>query len=126
MSRARNYFAWQSRLAGRDLGRRVLEVGCGLGNLTGTLLDREAVIAVDVEPACVERLLQRYPGRKNLHAFVADAAGAGLSRAAAFRPDSCVCLNVLEHIADDRASLEAMSAVLPGGGVVVVLVPAFP
>ena len=38
MSRAENYFAWQSRLVARELGRRVVEVGCGLGNFTGMLL----------------------------------------------------------------------------------------
>ena len=49
MSRARNYFAWQNRLVRKELGHRVLEVGCGVGNFTGTILEREAVIAVDVE-----------------------------------------------------------------------------
>ena len=49
MSKAKNYFAWQYRLIHKELGSRVLEVGCGVGNFTGTLLDREAVIAVDVE-----------------------------------------------------------------------------
>ena len=31
MTRAKNYFAWQSRLVTRELGRRIVEVGCGLG-----------------------------------------------------------------------------------------------
>jgi hypothetical protein len=42
-----------------------------------------------------------------------------------FRPDSFVCLNVLEHIADDRTALVTMTAMLPPGGVIVLLVPAF-
>jgi len=45
---------------------------------------------------------------------------------AGFAADSCVCLNVLEHIADDVAALRAMSSVLIPGGVIVLLVPAFP
>ena len=44
---------------------------------------------------------------------------------ARFRPDSVVCLNVLEHIADDRAALGAMSEIVVPGGVIVLLVPAF-
>jgi hypothetical protein len=32
-------------------------------------LDREAVIVVDVEPVCVDRLRRRYPDQPNLHAF---------------------------------------------------------
>lgn len=126
MSSAKNYFAWQGRLVTRELGARVVEVGCGLGNFTGLLLDREVVVALDVEPDCVERLRRRYPGRANLHAFVADAAGFDFAQIARFRPDSCVCLNVLEHIEDDGRALRRMASVLEPGGVIVLLLPAFP
>jgi SAM-dependent methyltransferase len=126
MSRARRYFAWQSRLAGRELGRRVVEIGCGLGNFTETLLDRELVVALDAEPACIERLRHRYPGRANLHAIACQAPSPGFLELRRFQPDSCVCLNVLEHIADDAGALRAMAAILPLGGRIVLLVPAFP
>ncbi len=126
MSRATNYFAWQSSLVLPNLGRRVLEVGCGTGNFTGMLLDREAVIAIDAEPECVERLNSRYPSRPHLHTSVCDWASAEAADFARFQPDSCVCLNVLEHIADDLGALRKMSEILPSGGVVVLIVPAFP
>jgi SAM-dependent methyltransferase len=125
MARAANYVAWQARLVHGELGRRVLEVGCGVGNFTGTLLDREAVIAIDVEPECVERLTQRYAGCSNLHAFVCDVASPEFRDLARFRPDSCVCLNVLEHTRDDLAALDAMASVLAPGGRIVLIVPAF-
>src|SRR5580704_13965811 len=60
MRRAKNYFAWQHRLIRKELGRRVLEVGCGVGNFTAMLLDRDAVVAVDVQPECIEQLKLRY------------------------------------------------------------------
>ena len=68
MTRAVNYFAWQSRLVVRELGQRVVEVGCGIGNFTGLLLDRELVVALDCEDACVQSLRERYPGQRNLQA----------------------------------------------------------
>ena len=126
MSRAENYFVWQSSLVTRELGRRVVEVGCGLGNFTGMLLDREAVIAVDAEPDCVQRLRERFPDRNNLHAFACDAGSPAFSGLARFHPDSSVCLNVLEHIRDDRQALNGMASILSPGGVIVLLVPAFP
>lgn len=126
MSKARNYFAWQGRLVRPHLGRRVVEFGCGTGNFTPMLLDREAVIAVDVEPECVERLRRRYPDQRNLRVSSIDADGLGLSQIARFRPDSCVCLNVLEHIEDDRRALGQMASILPSGGAIVLIVPAFP
>ncbi len=125
MKDAENYFAWQSRLVRRELGRRVLEVGCGLGNFTRMLLDRDAVIAVDIEPACIQRLKQRFAQRDNLHAFVCDVAAPEFRGLARLRPDSCVCLNVLEHVEDQDTALEAMASVLVPGGVIVLLVPAF-
>jgi SAM-dependent methyltransferase len=126
MTAARNYFAWQGRLVTRELGKRVLEIGCGVGNFTGLLLDREAVIALDVEPDCLARLRERYPAQRNLHAIECDAGSPALAEVARFRPDCCVCLNVLEHIEDDLAALERMACVLSPGGVIVLLLPAFP
>jgi 2-polyprenyl-3-methyl-5-hydroxy-6-metoxy-1,4-benzoquinol methylase len=125
MSSAKNYFTWQSNMVTRELGRRVVEVGCGIGNFTAKLLDRESVIALDIEPDCVERLKERYPNQPNLHTFAGDAASVlrGLSR---FRPDSCVCLNVLEHIEDDYEAIDAMASVLEPGGIIVLMIPAFP
>lgn len=126
MARATNYFAWQGRLVMREVGRRVVEVGCGLGNFTAMLLDREAVIALDIEPACVARLKERYPNRNNLHAFVGDAGSIRFTELSRFHPDSCVCLNVLEHMEDDHAVLRNMASPLPPRGVIVLIVPAFP
>ncbi|MGH9663337.1 MAG: class I SAM-dependent methyltransferase [Bryobacteraceae bacterium] len=128
MAKAENYLAWQSRLVTPEIGRRVVEVGCGLGNFTSALFDRDAVVALDVDPYCIERLQQRYPGRANLHTFVLDAMNpddAAFSGVAAFQPDSCVCLNALEHIEDDYRALARMRSLVVPGGVVVLLVPAF-
>jgi len=125
MSKAKNYFDWQGRLVTRELGQRVVEVGCGLGNFTRLLLDREVVIALDTEPACIERITARYADHSNLHAFVCDAGSRVFPDLSRFRPDSCVCLNVLEHIEDDRQAIHNMAAVLGPGGVIVLIVPAF-
>ena len=125
MTKARNYFAWQGRLVTKELGRRVLEVGCGLGNFTSMLLDREAVIAVDFEPGCVELLRERYADHRNVQGLVCDLRSPEFRNLARFQPDSCVCLNVLEHVEDDRAALDAMASVLVPGGVIVLLIPAF-
>ena len=32
MRKATNYFAWQARMAEQQIGRRVIEIGCGTGN----------------------------------------------------------------------------------------------
>jgi SAM-dependent methyltransferase len=126
MTRAKNYFTWQSRLVSPHLGWRVVEVGCGIGNFTQTLLDRETVIAVDLEAACVERLRQRYAACPNVHPVVCDLLSPEFRELKRFRPDSCLCTSVIEHTPDDAAALLAMAAVLEPGGRIVLLVPAFP
>ncbi len=125
MTAARNYFAWQAGLVKRELGQRVVEAGCGIGNFTGTLLDREAIIAVDIDPQCIAVLQERYGDAPNLRTFTCDVADPEFAKLARFNPDSCVCLNVLEHIEDDGAALSRMASILVPGGIIVLLVPAF-
>jgi 2-polyprenyl-3-methyl-5-hydroxy-6-metoxy-1,4-benzoquinol methylase len=126
MSGAKNYFAWQGQLACRVLGRRVIEVGCGVGNFTEMLLGREAVLALDKEQGCIEQLKQRYRLRANVQAAVCDVNDDHLLDFAAFQADSCVCLNVLEHVHDDLRLLRRMASLIGCGGTMVLLVPAFP
>lgn len=126
MSEARNYFAWQARAVTSEIGQRVVEVGCGIGNFTGMLLDRQAVCAIDADPDCVDHLLARYPGRPNLAALACDVQSEMFAGLVAFGAESCVCLNVLEHVEDDLRALRRMASILRPGGAIVLLVPAFP
>jgi SAM-dependent methyltransferase len=126
MTRATNYFEWQGKLVTRELGERVIEVGCGIGNFTRMLLEREVVIALDREPDCIDRLRARFPNSLNLHAIVADANDESISDLTRFSPDSCVLLNVLEHLADDATALRRLASTLVPGGVLAALVPACP
>jgi SAM-dependent methyltransferase len=125
MTLAKNYFQWQGRLVGREIGQRVLEIGCGVGNFTEMLLERPAVVALDKEPICIERFKHRYAKQHNLQAFVCDVNSDNFLKFARFAPDLCVCLNVLEHIEADAAFLRRVRTVLMPGGALVLMVPAF-
>ena len=91
------------------------------------LLDREAVVAVDVEPACVATAASNAirSGRICILSLCEPGSRA-FAELARFHPDSCVCLNVLEHIEDDRRRSQAWHPCSTPGGVIVLLVPAFP
>lgn len=125
MAKAKNYLAWQARLILPELGSRVVEVGCGAGNFTCRLLDRKIVVAVDSEPECLDRLRERYPQQPNLEIVVDDPSSDSFLDLARFAPDSCVCTNVLEHIADDRRALQSMARILRPRGTIALWVPAF-
>ncbi|MEQ1883585.1 MAG: class I SAM-dependent methyltransferase [Bryobacteraceae bacterium] len=125
MKAAHRYFDWQASMAKAQLGHRVIEVGCGLGNFTRHLLDRELIVGLDVVPGCVEQLLARYPERRNLQAHCMDVQDKSFLELAALRPDSVVCLNVLEHVRDDLIALQHMHSVLQPGGRAVFILPAY-
>lgn len=125
MSKARKYFAWQSNMSARALKQRVLEVGCGLGNFTEFLVDRERVIGLDIDEECVRRHRQRFANRKNIRSLVLDALDPAFLDLKHERINSIACLNVLEHISDDRLMLQRFQEILPPSGRVVLIVPAF-
>lgn len=96
------YFLWAviaDRLR-RDRLARVLEVGCGPGQLAAFLLDQgaSAYAGVDFSPAAVELARGNAPGGLFV---VADARTTDLHER--FDHDAVVCTETLEHIADDLA-----------------------
>jgi SAM-dependent methyltransferase len=121
------YNRWIVDEAKPYLGRRVLDAGCGAGNLTELLLDRDLVVAVDEWPEFVAIMGERFAGAPNVTAHGGDLSDPRLVEQ--LRPhgiDSVICSNVLEHVDDDRQALENFAALLPTGGRIFLLVPALP
>ncbi|HLN57657.1 MAG TPA: glycosyltransferase [Thermoanaerobaculia bacterium] len=127
------YNRWLVSRFAPALGRRVLEIGAGFGNVTRHLIEddprggtREQVIASDLDPVAVEYLKGTF--RDNPAVRVASyrfpLTTSEREEIRALSIDTIVCCNVLEHIEDDRATLSDMRAVLQPGGRLVLLVPA--
>lgn len=106
------------------IGQRVLEVGAGIGNITQYLIDREFVLASDIEDQYLTILLQKFGSRSNFKAMKLDFMDDVASKIQPLKIDTIICLNVLEHIYDDRKALKSMFDILVPGGNVVLLVPA--
>jgi SAM-dependent methyltransferase len=120
---APNYNRWMFDRLRPWVGRRVLEIGSGIGNLSAFLLDRERLVLTDTALDYLERLRARFAGHPNVgvaHLYLPDDH-AGL---AGERFDTIICLNVLEHVEDDHRSLVVMRRLLEPGGRLVLLVPA--
>jgi len=123
------YNRWLVDRFSSRLGRRLLEIGAGFGNLTRHLREdgkRDLVIASDLDPVAVEYMKGTFRGDRSVrvasYRFPLDeGARAELQREGL---DTIVCCNVLEHIEDDEGTLADMRTVLAPGGRLVLLVPA--
>lgn len=125
MAQATRYFAWQAQTARQHLGSRVIETGCGTGNFARYLTDREMVLSTDVVEECVERCSARFAKQRNMQFQLLDVQDPDFLNLKSLQADTIVCLNVLEHVRDDRLALKHMHHVLVRGGRAVFLLPAF-
>jgi glycosyltransferase involved in cell wall biosynthesis/phospholipid N-methyltransferase len=126
LARAPRFNAWMADVIRPHCGRRVLEIGSGTGNLTRKLVPRDAYVASDVNPLYLETLRKLSHDRPYLEVTLTD-----VTRSESFpRPpggfDTVVCLNVVEHVDDDKAALENLRGALAPGGKAIVLVPQGP
>ncbi|MCO5167425.1 MAG: methyltransferase [Planctomycetes bacterium] len=109
------------------LGRRVLEVGAGVGASARALCagDEERWVCLEPDPAQAARIeALRAAGALPACCSVVTGTVADLPDEAAF--DAALYLDVLEHIADDAGELARAGARLVPGGRLVVLSPAHP
>jgi glycosyltransferase involved in cell wall biosynthesis len=114
---------WMARFISKDVNSRVCEIGAGLGNLTRYLIPREKYLATDINPHYLAYLRNMSLGQPYLSILSLD-----LTDREAFCPlegkfDTVICLNVLEHVADDSTGLKNLYSVLEPGGKAIVLTP---
>jgi len=125
MSALVRYGLWVIERIRPWVGKRVLEVGSGIGNNSRHFLDSEALFLTDVSDEYLAILRERFGGhdtvtvdRFNLEESGAHLRGKGI--------DTVVALNVLEHIRDDAHALGELSSILAPGGHIILQLPAHP
>ena len=107
------------------LGKRVLEVGSGNGNIVPHLLDRQLVVATDIEPQSVAEIRRCFGAHANVTALALDICSETAADLRPYNIDTVLSLNVLEHIHDDGVALSNIANVLSAGGRLIIIVPAY-
>jgi SAM-dependent methyltransferase len=121
---AQRFNRWMADTIQPYIGKRVLETGAGIGNLTRILCPRrERYIAGDIDPEYLARLRARFQHRPKMEVRHCDLANPVDFEALAGTVDSVVCLNVLEHVEDEMGALRNIYTALQPGGRAIVLVP---
>jgi glycosyltransferase involved in cell wall biosynthesis len=127
LRRSRRINRWMFRHFSRFIGSRVLETDCGIGNFTEMLLDCPRLICVDANEFFVEMTQRRFGYMENIRVFQAGLDDQGVyEKLHGENIDTIICLNVLEHLADDRTVLARFFDLIKPGGNLIVLVPAHP
>jgi glycosyltransferase involved in cell wall biosynthesis len=123
LSRAPRFNAWMADAIRKYCGDRLLEIGSGVGNLTRKLIPRREYFASDINPLylqTLDRLSQDRPYMKTGYCDVRDLKSFPRLENGY---DTVICLNVIEHVEDDRVALTNIRSVLDRGGTALILVP---
>jgi glycosyltransferase involved in cell wall biosynthesis len=125
LNRAPRFTRWMADVIRPYLGDRVLEIGAGIGNMTLHLLPRSVYWATDINSAYLDSLEMLRSNRPYLHIAYVDGMDAN-SFPVGQSFDTVICLNVVEHLPDDREALRSIWSALDAGGCAIVLVPQGP
>ncbi len=119
------YLSWVARVVRPHVGDTVLEVGAGIGNMTGRLMGRRLeYVAGEKDPLYLHALRNRFLRTPNVCVKPLDSAALDDGMEGTF--DTALCLNVLEFQEDPAATVASLARALKPGGSLVTLVPQGP
>lgn len=121
MNQAVWYNQWTLNKFKKYLSGEILEVGCGIGNFTKTLINYGQVWAIDINNEYIKKIQEQIKGNVQV-GFGDIEKGEYFFQTRKF--DTIVCLNVLEHIEDDDVAVDNLYKLLKKNGKLILLVPA--
>lgn len=118
-----NYNKWIVDLLRPFIGKNILEVGCGIGNLSRYLKNLGKLSCLDKSEYFLQHMKIDYPELNFYHLDISDTKVRSLKGE---KFDTIICVNVLEHIEDDEMALLNMYHILNQDGRLLLLIPAMP
>jgi glycosyltransferase involved in cell wall biosynthesis/phospholipid N-methyltransferase len=126
LARAPRFNAWMADTIRPYCGERVLEIGSGVGNLTRRLIPRVKYVASDINPLYLQTLANLGTDRPYMETGYCDVTDLSSFPQIDQQYDTVICLNVIEHVLDDRTALLNINRVLSPSGRAIILVPQGP
>ena len=124
LEKAGAYHQWVFEKISPYLRGNILEVGCGIGNLTSFLLNHGKVIVSDINEGYLQTVENKYRNHPNLKGVLLWNIEQNPVQNFNMPIETILCSNVLEHIEKDDAVLNIFFQLLPQGGRLILLVPA--
>lgn len=130
ISAAGKFNQWMYKTIARHCSGDILEIGSGIGNISGYFIADNASIALsDFDSSYLPGLKERFKNNSNLkgiyHLDFSDKNLENNHPELLGKFDSIFALNVVEHIPDHEQALKNALKMLRKGGKVIILVPAF-
>jgi SAM-dependent methyltransferase len=118
------YLSWLTSRLRPHLGDSILEIGAGLGNISGRLMARRILyVAAEKEPLYLHALRNRFLRTPNVAVQRIDPeVNDGFDTLEACF-DTVLCLNMLEYVERPAEVLARLRSTLKPGGCLIVLVP---
>ena len=121
------YLSWLARVLRPHLGDTVLELGAGIGNISGRLMGRRLqYVAAEKDRLYLHALRNRFLRTPNVSVLQLDPDRSEDFDNAGGPFDTVLCVNVLEYAADPGALIGSVSRILKPGGSMIILVPQGP
>jgi glycosyltransferase involved in cell wall biosynthesis len=122
--RTPQYLGWLTTIVRPYLGATVLELGAGIGNLSGRWMGRRLLyVAAEREPLYLHSLRNRFLRTPNVAVVDLDPECPEAFEHAGGPFDTVLCMNLLEYLDDPKTALRSAAGVLKPGGSMVVLAP---
>ncbi|MEP7146053.1 MAG: class I SAM-dependent methyltransferase [bacterium] len=119
MQKATNYNQWTYELFEKYIKGDVLEVGCGVGSFTKLITEQsnfDSLYCIDISKPAIDLMKNKNSGPKIRIECIdlMDIEG---------KFDLIICMNVMEHVEDDKSFFKKSLSLLKPGGVLFLLVP---
>jgi len=124
MMRTTNYNNWVFGMFEKYVGKRIVDIGSGYGTFINYIKDREYLISIEPSKDCYEHLKKTFSDNKNISIINGDLNDDIAKELSAKNIDTVICLNVLEHIENDRKTIQNINKCLKPGGKFILYVPA--
>jgi len=123
LHRAHRFNAWLAETIRPYVGQNVLEIGSGGGRVTVKLIPRKSYVATDVNPLHLHIMNHLKDDKPYLSVDYLDLNDMGEFMQAHDPFDTIICLDVLEHLDDDRQAIQNLEALISSEGRAIILVP---
>ncbi|HYL39326.1 MAG TPA: glycosyltransferase [Bryobacteraceae bacterium] len=121
------YLSWMTRVLRPHLGDTVLELGAGIGNISGRLMGRRLqYVAAEKDPLYLHALNNRFLRTPNVSVRRVDPEQPADFQSIGGPFDTVLCVNVLEYVEAPEQLLRSAAEILKPNGSIVLLVPQGP